>query len=54
MSCTCANHQGHLCILKSKGMTKEIECLINDPKFYCFNCGVEANSEENVCSPVKL
>jgi len=54
-TCSCGEkHQGHLCLLKSKGMTKDIEHLTNNPTVACFVCGVEANSEDNVCSPVPL
>jgi len=35
-------------------MTKDIEHLTSNPTAACFICGVEANSEDNVCSPVPL
>ncbi len=54
-SCLCGEkHQGHLCVLRSKGMTKEIEHITNNPTVACFTCGAEANSEENVCLPIPL
>ena len=54
-TCTCgATHQGHICMLKSKGLTEYIEHLTNNPTVSCFICGAEANSEENVCEPVPL
>lgn len=54
-SCSCGEkHQGHLCVLRSKGMMKEIQHLTDNPSIACFTCGAEANSEENVCSPVPL
>jgi len=54
-TCSCGEkHQGHLCVLRSKGMTKEVEHLTNNPTVVCFTCGVEANSEDNVCSPSPL
>ncbi len=53
--CTCgADHHGHLCMLKSNGMTEEIAKVTNVPKFYCFVCGGEANCEENLCEPAPL
>jgi hypothetical protein len=54
-TCSCGeNHQGHLCVLKGKGMTTDIEHLTDNPAVACFICGAEANSEENVYSPIPL
>ena len=54
-SCSCGEkHQGHLCMLRSKGMTEEIEHLTRNPTVACFTCGAEADSEDNVCTPVPL
>jgi hypothetical protein len=54
-ACSCGEkHQGHICVLRGKGMTREIEHLTNAPTVACFTCGVEANAEENVCAPVRL
>lgn len=54
-TCSCGEkHQGHLCVLKSKGMTKEVEHLTDKATVACFICGVEANAEDNVCSPEPL
>jgi hypothetical protein len=41
-------------MLKSKGLLREVDHLTSNPAFACFTCGVEANSEENVCSPIPL
>ncbi|GAB4296913.1 MAG: hypothetical protein Fur0034_06460 [Desulfuromonadia bacterium] len=55
MPCHCGEkHEGHLCVLRSKGMTKEIEQLTDRPEFVCFMCGAEANSAENLCEPVSI
>jgi len=54
-TCSCeVNHPGHICVLRSEGLTNVIELLTNKPTVSCFICGVEANSEANVCSPVTL
>lgn len=54
-NCSCGEkHQGHICMLKSKGLLREVDHLTSNPAFACFTCGVEANSEENVCSPIPL
>ena len=53
--CTCGEkHQGHICVLKSKGLAREVAHLTDAPTVACFTCGVEANAEENVCTPVPL
>ena len=53
--CNCEEkHQSHICVLRSKGMTHEINQLTNNPNVACFTCGEEANSEDNVCLPVPL
>lgn len=54
-TCKCGDkHQGHLCVLHSKGLTDQIACVTNAPTVVCFTCGREANSEENVCNPMPL
>lgn len=54
-TCHCgAKHTGHICMLKSAGLVKEIEHLTDHPTVACFTCGAEANSEENVCNPLPL
>ena len=54
-TCNCSEkHQGHICMLRSKGLIEDVEHLSNNPTVACFVCGAEANAEENVCSPVPL
>jgi hypothetical protein len=54
-TCSCGEkHQGHICVLKGKGLEREIEHLTNAPTVVCFTCGAEANAEEHVCMPVPL
>jgi hypothetical protein len=53
--CSCgAKHTGHICMLKSKGLTTEIAHITDKPTVVCFTCGAEANSSDNVCSPMPL
>ncbi len=53
--CSCEEkHRGHLCVLRSRGMTKEIVRRTATPNVACLECGEKANSEDNVCSPVPL
>ncbi|ANA40223.1 hypothetical protein [Geobacter anodireducens] len=54
-TCSCGEkHQGHLCVLKSKGLMDEVKHLTSSPTVSCFMCGAEANSADNVCEPVQL
>ncbi|AJE03065.1 hypothetical protein [Geobacter pickeringii] len=54
-SCSCGEkHQGHLCVLKSKGLTEQVRHLSSAPTVSCFMCGAEANSADNVCEPVAI
>jgi len=54
-TCQCGKkHTGHICMLKSQGLTQEIAHLSDKPTVACFTCGAEANSPENVCTPVPL
>jgi hypothetical protein len=48
------NYQGHICVVRSKGLTYDVEHLPNNPTVSRFTCGVEANSAGNVCSPEAL
>ncbi len=41
----------HMCSLKGKEMSPEIQKLFSDPKFVCANCGFRVNKAENVCNP---
>jgi hypothetical protein len=52
--CTGEKHQGHLCVLHSKGLTDDIACVTSAPTVVCFTCGREANTADNVCSPMPL
>ena len=47
-----AEHEGHICVLASKGLFKEIKALTKNPKFICFSCGRVAHSEKNLCNPM--
>ena len=53
--CTCgAGHEGHLCVLYSRELTKEIAERTDMPAVVCFICGREANCPESVCSPMPI
>lgn len=53
--CSCLeNHEGHLCVLRSKGLQEEIDNLTDNPTVVCFTCGSEANCADNVCVPMPL
>jgi hypothetical protein len=52
--CDSQKHQGHLCVLHSKGMHKVIAGITNTPTVLCFNCGRKANEAGNVCNPMPL
>jgi hypothetical protein len=55
IQCSCEEkHHGHICMLKSKGMTNKIKQQTSYPNVACSECGEEANSEDNVCLPVTL
>ncbi len=41
-------------MLKSAGRLEDIAHITDQPKVVCFTCGAEANSEDNVCSPMPL
>lgn len=47
-------HKGHLCVLASKNKFDELQTLVKDPKFVCFNCGRVAHEEGNLCNPMPL
>jgi hypothetical protein len=54
-TCYCgAKHSGHICMLKSKGLTEEITHITDQPTVVCFTCGAEANSADNVCAPMPI
>jgi len=49
MSCSCGErHKGHLCVLKSRGLTDEIAHLTDNPAVSCFTCDAAANSADSV------
>lgn len=53
--CNCeGNHEGHLCVLHSKGMEAEIARITDNPQVVCFTCGREANCADNVCVPMPI
>jgi hypothetical protein len=53
--CNCEDkHQGHLCVLRGKGLTCEIRRRTGAPNVACLTCGEEADSEDSVCSPIPL
>ena len=47
-------HHGHICFLRSRGGVSLDEIRTDNPAVSCAICGVEADSEDNVCSPVPL
>ncbi len=54
-SCNCGEkHQGHLCVLHSKGLTDTIAEVTCCPTVVCFSCGREANCADNVCVPMPI
>lgn len=48
------DHQGHICVLASKGLFDEIKKLTKTPQYICFNCGRVADLEQNLCNPMPL
>lgn len=54
-TCSCgAKHTGHICMLKSQGLDKEIAHITDKPTVVCFTCGAQANSADNVCAPMPI
>jgi hypothetical protein len=47
-------HEGHLCVLASRGRFQEIKDLARSPAFICFNCGRVAECDANLCNPMPL
>lgn len=47
-------HEGHLCVLASRGKFQEIKDLAREPRFICFNCGRVAACGANLCNPMPL
>lgn len=52
-ACT-GKHEGHLCVLASKGAFAEIKKLAAKPRFICFTCGRAAECKENLCNPMPM
>ncbi len=48
------DHEGHLCVLVSKGMLEKVKTLTKKPRHICFNCGRVADSDSNLCNPMPL
>ncbi len=48
------DHQGHICVLASKGLFDQIKDITKNPKHICFNCGRVADCAENLCNPMPL
>jgi len=47
-------HQGHICVLASKGLFDQIKEITKDPQYICFNCGRVAESDKNLCNPMSI
>jgi hypothetical protein len=47
-------HEGHLCVLASRGKFQEIKDLARTPAYICFNCGRVAECDANLCNPMPL
>ena len=58
LECESSLHHQHLCYIISQGFPLsdeyEYQSLIKDPQFKCQHCGRVANSDQNLCEPVKL
>jgi hypothetical protein len=48
------DHEGHLCVLASRGMFDEIKEMASHPQYICFNCGRVADCEKNLCNPMPI
>ncbi len=47
-------HEGHICVLASKGLFEDIKKITANPRFICFNCGRVADCSDNLCNPMPL
>ena len=52
--CDEEKHKGHLCVLASKKKFDELQKLVKEPQFVCFNCGRVAHEKGNLCNPMPL
>ena len=56
--CKSEEHDQHLCYIISQGFhlsdEQELKALTENPKFKCNHCGRKANSDRNLCVPLKL
>ncbi len=56
--CNSQTHSRHLYYIVSQGFhlsdEQEYKALVKDPQFKCQHCGRAANSDKNLCKPVKL
>jgi hypothetical protein len=53
--CCCEEkHKDHICILSRRGLALKVKTLTCNPNVVCEQCGLVANSEDNVCIPVPL
>lgn len=53
--CNCGSeHHEHLCMLRSNGLQDRIAAVTDEPQFYCFICGGEANCSDNLCEPAPI
>ena len=54
----CPMHDEHLCYLVNMGYVesnlKDYKARVKGAKFVCTKCGRSANSNENLCRPVKI
>lgn len=53
-----AMHEKHLCFLTNLGIhntnPEDYKKLVMSPKFMCESCGRVADSDKNLCKPVKM
>jgi hypothetical protein len=55
MFCTCSElHNGHICVLRGKGLSSKVKNLTCTPNVVCEKCNQEANSKNSVCFPLQL
>ena len=52
-TCT-GDHAGHLCVLASQERFDEIQKMVGQPAYICFNCGRVADNACNLCNPMPL